>query len=121
MKNLKDLLAENMHRFGTKNLNEQDGDQNNNGYPDKSENAGSRSVSQIQKEWVKVTTQMANLATKIKNNEFTTMGERTRLNADLVISIKTKNKLEKELISMLSGGDMNMYTKLTQMPLDPSL
>jgi hypothetical protein len=38
MKKLKDILAENMHRFGTKNLNE-DGDQNNNGYPDKSENA----------------------------------------------------------------------------------
>ena len=120
MKNLKDLLAENMHRFGTKNLNE-DGDQNNNGYPDTTENAGGRSVLQIQKEWVKATTQMADLATKIKNNEFTTMGERTRLNADLVISIKTKNKLEKELISMLSDGDMNMYSKLTNMPLDPSL
>ena len=36
MKNLKDLLAENMHRFGTKNLNE-DEDQNNNGYPDSNE------------------------------------------------------------------------------------
>jgi hypothetical protein len=40
MKNIKmkNLLAENMRRFGTKNLNEQqDGDANNNGYPDKTE------------------------------------------------------------------------------------
>ena len=32
----KNILAENMRRFGTKNLNE-DEDQNNNGYPDDSE------------------------------------------------------------------------------------
>lgn len=32
----KNILAENMHRFGTKNLNEDD-DQNNNGYPDHNE------------------------------------------------------------------------------------
>jgi hypothetical protein len=36
MKKLENLLAENMRRFGTKNLNEDD-DQNNNGYPDDSE------------------------------------------------------------------------------------
>ena len=35
---LKNILAENMRRFGTKNLNE-DADQNNNGYPDDSESA----------------------------------------------------------------------------------
>ena len=32
----KNILAENMRRFGTKNLNE-DSDQNNNGYPDNTE------------------------------------------------------------------------------------
>ena len=37
---MKNILAENMHRFGTKNLNE-DGDQNNNGYPDRSESSKS--------------------------------------------------------------------------------
>lgn len=36
MKKLENILEENMHRFGTKNLNE-DADQNNNGYPDKLE------------------------------------------------------------------------------------
>jgi hypothetical protein len=36
MKKLENILAENMRRFGTKNLNEDD-DQNNNGYPDTSE------------------------------------------------------------------------------------
>jgi len=34
---MKNLLTENMKRFGTKNLNEQDFDQNNNGYPDETE------------------------------------------------------------------------------------
>ena len=38
MKKLKNILAENMRRFRTKNLNE-DADQNNNGYPDDMENA----------------------------------------------------------------------------------
>jgi hypothetical protein len=33
----KNLLAENMRRFATKNLNEDDFDQNNNGYPDETE------------------------------------------------------------------------------------
>jgi len=33
---LKNILAENMRRFGTKNLSE-DSDQNNNGYPDETE------------------------------------------------------------------------------------
>ena len=37
MINMKNLLTENMRRFGTKNLNEQDFDQNNNGYPDETE------------------------------------------------------------------------------------
>jgi radical SAM superfamily enzyme YgiQ (UPF0313 family) len=36
MSKLKNILAENMRRFGTKNLNE-DLDQNNNGYPDETE------------------------------------------------------------------------------------
>jgi len=35
-KPLKQILRENMRRFGTKNLNE-DPDQNNNGYPDETE------------------------------------------------------------------------------------
>ena len=39
---LNSLLRENMHRFKTKNLNE-DGDQNNNGYPDQSESNTSNS------------------------------------------------------------------------------
>ncbi len=37
MKNLEKLLAENMRRFNTKNLLSEDTDQNNNGFPDKSE------------------------------------------------------------------------------------
>ncbi len=36
MKKLENILAENMRRFNTKNLNE-DADQNNNGYPDDTE------------------------------------------------------------------------------------
>jgi hypothetical protein len=34
---MKNILTENMRRFNTKNLNEQDSDSNNNGYPDKTE------------------------------------------------------------------------------------
>lgn len=34
---MKNILAENMRRFGTKNLAEQDADSNNNGYPDSTE------------------------------------------------------------------------------------
>lgn len=43
MKKLKNILAENMRRFGTKNLNE-DEDQNNNGYPDNTEGTNAFSV-----------------------------------------------------------------------------
>jgi len=44
---LKNILAENMYRFGTKNLNEQgDGDANNNGYPDKTEKTGYQTLAQ---------------------------------------------------------------------------
>jgi hypothetical protein len=42
MKKLEKILAENMRRFGTKNLNE-DEDQNNNGYPDNTEVPNSKS------------------------------------------------------------------------------
>ena len=41
---LKNILAENMYRFGTKNLNEQDSDANNNGYPDKTEEIGDQHI-----------------------------------------------------------------------------
>ena len=34
---MKNILAENMKRFATKNLKEQDSDSNNNGYPDDTE------------------------------------------------------------------------------------
>ena len=34
---MKNILQENMRRFATKNLTEQDSDSNNNGYPDKTE------------------------------------------------------------------------------------
>ena len=34
---MKNVLQENMKRFGTKNLAEQDSDSNNNGYPDNTE------------------------------------------------------------------------------------
>ena len=34
---MKNVLQENMKRFGTKNLTEQDQDRNNNGYPDDTE------------------------------------------------------------------------------------
>lgn len=43
---LKNILSENMHRFGTKNLNEQDSDANNNGYPDKTEKTGYQTLAQ---------------------------------------------------------------------------
>jgi|LakMenE18May11ns_1017448.scaffolds.fasta_scaffold9925298_3 hypothetical protein len=41
MKKLENILAENMRRFKTKNLNE-DSDQNNNGYPDGTENSSQK-------------------------------------------------------------------------------
>ena len=44
---MKNLLAENMRRFSTKNLNEQDADQNDNGYPDQKEDSVWRPMSQL--------------------------------------------------------------------------
>jgi hypothetical protein len=44
---LENLLAENMRRFSTKNLNEQDVDQNDNGYPDKKEDSTWNPMSEI--------------------------------------------------------------------------
>ena len=40
----KNILAENMRRFNTKNLNEEDFDSNNNGYPDDTENIAGKSI-----------------------------------------------------------------------------
>jgi len=117
MKNLKDLLAENMHRFGTKNLNE-DGDQNNNGYPDNTE---SSEISRIQKDWIGATTKMSNLAMQLKNQEYSNPASWKNLYNSLVIAVKQKNKLEKELLTVIAAGDADMYFKLTRMPLDPSL
>jgi hypothetical protein len=109
----KNILAENMHRFNTKNLNE-DGDQNNNGYPDKSENAGSRTVSQIQKEWVQVTTKLAKLAAEYQTDIFSSKatpswGEQIKANA------RIKQKLEKELIDVIAGNHRDTYLNLTQL------
>ena len=44
---LNDILAENMRRFSTKNLSEQDTDQNDNGYPDQKEDSVWRPMSQL--------------------------------------------------------------------------
>jgi hypothetical protein len=44
---LKSILSENMRRFSTKNLNEQDVDQNDNGYPDKKEDSAWNTMSEI--------------------------------------------------------------------------
>lgn len=117
MKNLKDLLAENMHRFGTKNLNEDD-DQNNNGYPDNTE---SSEISRIQKEWVTATTKIADLAKRLQNREWSNVSSWETLYNSLVIAVKQKNKLEKELLTVIANGDMDIYSKLTHLPLDPSL
>ena len=42
----KNILTENMHRFGTKNLNEADSDANNNGYPDETETTKYQTLAQ---------------------------------------------------------------------------
>jgi hypothetical protein len=46
MKKLENILAENMHRFKTKNLTE-DMDQNNNGYPDGTEGSTNAGKAQL--------------------------------------------------------------------------
>ena len=47
---LENILAENMRRFGTKNLNE-DEDQNNNGYPDSTESTYHGETSDVENEF----------------------------------------------------------------------
>jgi hypothetical protein len=113
MKNLKDLLSENMHRFGTKNLNE-DGDQNNNGYPDNSETAGGRSVSQIQKEWIRVTTEIAKLAAQYQGPQ-PELQNALNLGSQLKAKARIKQKLEKELIDVIAGDHRDTYLRLTQL------
>ena len=107
----KNILAENMHRFGTKNLNE-DGDQNNNGYPDTTETAGDRSVPQIQKDWIRITTEIAKLATEYQHDP---MDIQINRGAQIKAKARIKQKLEQELIDVISNGHRDTYINLTQL------
>ena len=113
MKNLKDLLKENMHRFGTKNLNE-DGDQNNNGYPDTTETSVARTVPQIQKEWVRITTEIAKLAAQYQGPQ-PELQIALDLGAQLKAKARIKQKLERELIDVISNGHRDTYNILTHL------
>ena len=99
---LKNILAENLRRFDTKNLNEDD-DQNNNGYPDTSENAGSRSVSQIQKDWIRVTTEIAKLAAQYQGPQ-PELQTALSLGDQLKAKAQVKQKLENELLDIIAGN-----------------
>jgi hypothetical protein len=111
MKNFKDLLSENMHRFGTKNLNE-DSDQNNNGYPDNTENTSGRSVIQIQREWIKVTTEIAKLAAEYQNDIFSSKATPS-WGKQIKAKARIKQKLEQEFIDVVSNGHRDTYNSLT--------
>jgi hypothetical protein len=103
----KNILAENMHRFNTKNLNE-DGDQNNNGFPDATETIF---ISRIQSDWVKITTALAELVIKKKSADFP-----DQLNLEKQINAYGKQKaaLESKLIDVIAGDDKNIKLLLTQ-------
>jgi hypothetical protein len=113
MKNLKDLLSENMHRFGTKNLNE-DGDQNNNGYPDTTENMGGRTVAQIQKDWIRVTTELANLAAEYMKPK-PDMHAALKLGEQLKATARIKQKLEKDIVKVIASNDRDIHLLITQL------
>jgi len=97
-----------------KKLINEDGDQNNNGYPDNTENTVSRSVSQIQKDWIRVTTEIAKLAAQYQGPQ-PELQTALSLGDQLEDQAQIKQKLEKELIDVISGNHKDTYTKLTQL------
>ena len=103
----KNILEENMRRFNTKNLNE-DEDQNNNGYPDGTE---SSEITRIQNEWIKVTTEIADLVNKHKSADFP---EQLNISKQINANGNRKVSLEAELIDAIVGNDKDMRLLLTQ-------
>jgi hypothetical protein len=113
---LKNLLAENMRRFRTKNLNE-DSDQNNNGYPDDTENSFLENDPILKKYGFDHTdspdTLMGKLATRANLKDVTTVAyfdnSKWNLPAEPFSANKIRNKIHTTLEKTLSkhiGGKL---------------
>lgn len=100
----KNILTENMKRFGTKNLQE-DFDSNNNGYPDQTE---SSEISAIQNNWMKLTTELTDLVNRWKS------GER-KLERNIQSKYKEVEAAQKNLANALIGGERDLELIFTQM------
>ena len=100
----KNILTENMKRFGTKNLRE-DFDSNNNGYPDQTE---SSEISAIQNNWMKLTTELTDLVNRWKS------GER-KLERNIHSKYKEVEAAQKNLANVLIGGERDLELIFTKM------
>lgn len=101
--NLKQLLAENMKRFGTKNLHE-DFDSNNNGYPDQTE---SSEISVIQNKWMQLTTELSDLVNKWKSGD-------KSVEKQILNKYKEVKATQKNFADTLIDGNRNIELLLTQ-------
>lgn len=75
----KNILAVNMRRFGTKNLNEEDFDSNNNGYPDDTEDIDSKPNFTDFEEWINSYSEYQDSDTATLVEEFTNPNGNTRV------------------------------------------
>ena len=101
MKNLKDLIAENMHRFGTKNLNEARNEINE------------VELHKVQNDWLRVTSEIESLVDAYFNDRNLKSGP----TADMVQHLKKieykaieKRELEKKFNDIAANGirDLNL-------------
>ena len=104
MINLKNILKENMQRFNTKNLSE-DFDSNNNGYPDNTE---SSEISAIQNNWMKLTTELADLVKRWKSGE-------NGIQPQIQDKYKEVKKAQENLTNTLIDNDHNLEILFKQM------
>ena len=100
----KNILTENMKRFGTKNLQE-DFDSNNNGYPDQTE---SSDISAIQNKWMQLTTELSDLVNKWKSGD-------KSVEKQIHDKYKEVKVTQKNFADALIDGNRNIELLLTQM------
>ena len=100
----KNILTENMRRFGTKNLLE-DFDSNNNGYPDQTE---SSEISAIQNKWMQLTTELNDLVNKWKSGD-------KSVEKQIHDKYKEVKATQKNFADALIDGNRNIELLLTQM------
>jgi len=91
----KNILAENMRRFNTKNLNEEDFDSNNNGYPDDTEKIAGKTNFTDFEEWINSYSEYQDSDTATLVEEFNTSFGNTRVKETGKVAWR---QLKKEII-----------------------